>query len=150
MAKRLRGTKSPFRECIRSRREELKRTKHLKQVDIARALGIESPEFVSMVEQGRRNLDLNKVPALADVLQLDRVALGKLALYESAPMLYLALFGDEIPGSVAERDGSANVPMFSRRAIELLGALPEPVRRAFEELIEVIARYELPAYRTRE
>ena len=139
MPKRLEGTPSPFQRRIRERREQLKESEHLTQTDIARAIGIESPEFITMLEQGRRNLDLNKVPRLADVLKLDRKNLCKLALYETAPSLYAELFDTSLPPGVTEAvlDEDADEPppraMGVTRElvypVELLMRLPEPLRK---------------------
>jgi len=88
---------TPFAEIIRRRRLEL----GLLQVDVARRLGVRSSEFIGMLEKGGsvpggRNLELNKVPRMADALQLSRKDLTRLALFETAPMAAMTLFGDQI------------------------------------------------------
>lgn len=85
--------KLTFGVVIRERREEL----HLSQGAVARGLGISSPEFVGMVEKGQRRLQLNKVPMLAVVLQLDPVALSRLALFEAHRVIYETICGSEPP-----------------------------------------------------
>jgi transcriptional regulator with XRE-family HTH domain len=80
---------SRFGELIRQRREQL----GMSQTEVARRVGIGSPEFVGMVETGKRPVPLDRVPALAEALQLDRVNLCKEALSERHPVLYHALFG---------------------------------------------------------
>src|SRR5262245_12451249 len=52
---------------VRERREELS----MPQQSLADALGIRSGEFISMVEAGKRKLDLDKIPRLASTLNLD-------------------------------------------------------------------------------
>jgi transcriptional regulator with XRE-family HTH domain len=159
MPKRLEGTPSPLQRRIRERREQLKESEHLTQTDIARAIGIESPEFITMLEQGRRNLDLNKVPRLADVLKLDRKDMCKLALYEAAPSLYAELFGTSLPPTVTEAvlDEDLDEPprMIAVTSellypVELLMKLPEPLRESVERLIGDLNRYAWPAYRGRD
>jgi hypothetical protein len=109
-----------------------------------------------MLEQGRRNLDLNKVPRLADVLKLDRKDLCKLALYESAPSLYAELFDTSLPPSVTEADAEKpprrTIAVTSELVypVELLMRLPEAVRKSVERLIGDLDRYAWPAYRGRD
>ena len=159
MPKRLEGTPSPLQRRIRERREQLKESEHLTQTDIARAIGIESPEFITMLEQGRRHLDLNKVPRLADVLKLDRRDMCKLALYETAPSLYVELFGTSVPPSVTEAvldkdaDGQPRMIAITPELlypVELLMKLPVPLRESVERLIGDLNRYAWPAYRGRD
>ena len=87
------SSSTKIRDILRERREEL----GLSQVELSRALGIASDEFISMVETGKRSFALNNISRLADVLRLDRGDLCKCALYETAPTLYLAVFGAEPP-----------------------------------------------------
>jgi transcriptional regulator with XRE-family HTH domain len=159
MPKRLAGTPSPFQLRIRERREQLKKLEHLTQTDIAKAIRIGSPEFITMLEQGRRNLDLNKVPELADVLKLDRKDLCKLALYEAAPNLYATLFDTSLPPNVSEVVPNEDEDEALVRAVtvtpemvhpvELLMRLPEHLRRSVERLIEDLDQYAWQAYRER-
>lgn len=76
-------------EIIRGRRTEL----DLKQADVARAVGVGSPDYISMLESGNRQLDLDRVPALAKVLKLDPRELTSLALLEQFPIAAAALGG---------------------------------------------------------
>jgi transcriptional regulator with XRE-family HTH domain len=61
--------KSPetLREVLKHRRQEL----GLLQPDIARAIGVKSADFISLVENGQRSIDLNRIPALARILKLN-------------------------------------------------------------------------------
>jgi transcriptional regulator with XRE-family HTH domain len=77
-----------FGAIVRQRREELGAS----QGQIAKAVGISSPEFIGMMEAGSRPVPLDRVPALADALQLDRSDLCKAALAERHPTFYRALF----------------------------------------------------------
>lgn len=68
-------------EVLKHRRKEL----DLLQPDIARAIGVKSADFISLVESGRRSMDLNRIPALARVLKLNAKDLLLLAIYEQWP-----------------------------------------------------------------
>jgi len=104
-----------------------------------------------MVELGQRNLDLNKVPRLADVLKLDRGDLCKLALFEAAPVLYSALFGSDAPGEVRLADGKLDesVPTPTRNINDMMMTLPVPIRDALLGLVETLGSSLNPPYRRR-
>lgn len=85
------GAHTSFAETIRNRRLELGRT----QREVACAVGIASPDFIGLVESGKRRLDLDRVPALAKVLEVDPGPLCRQALAERAPRLAAQLFGTE-------------------------------------------------------
>ena len=55
--------------------------------DLGAALGFEREIVVSLIKAGSMRFPLNKVPALAAVLQLDAADLLKIALHESDPAL---------------------------------------------------------------
>ncbi len=79
-----------FNELIRARRQAL----GLTQADVAGQLGCQ-PEFITLIESGRRRAALDRVPEIAIVLQLDAGDLCRLALAERAPRFCAALFGPE-------------------------------------------------------
>ena len=81
-----------FHEVIRNRRRQLQRS----QREVARAVGIQSADFISLVEKGQRRIDLDRIPALAAVLDLDVHQLCRQALALSAPRMAEALFGAEV------------------------------------------------------
>ncbi|MGC2321034.1 MAG: helix-turn-helix transcriptional regulator [Terriglobales bacterium] len=68
-------------EVLKHRRQEL----GLLQPDIARAIGVKSADFISLVESGQRSMDLNRIPALARVLKLNAKDLVLLAIQEQWP-----------------------------------------------------------------
>jgi transcriptional regulator with XRE-family HTH domain len=78
---------SHFSRLIRRRREELRLT----QAEIAEKIDV-TPDFVALAELGYRRLDLDRIPALADALKLNRRQLCRQALRERAPELYRQLF----------------------------------------------------------
>jgi transcriptional regulator with XRE-family HTH domain len=86
-----------LRLVIRERREALGMT----QQEVAELVGTE-PEFIGMVEGGRRRFDLDRLATLADALQFDKTQLCRLGLYERAPQLYRVLFGDGPPAFEAD------------------------------------------------
>ena len=160
MPKRLQAIPTPLQRLIRERRKELKKSDGLTQTDIARAIGIQSPEFITLLEQGRRNIDLNRIPQLADVLKINRKDLCRLALYEAAPGLYAALFDSMLPpttGQVAaigdEDEEPAGSIVVSAESVYPIGCflrLPEPLRKSVERLIEELDKYAWPAYHGRD
>jgi transcriptional regulator with XRE-family HTH domain len=66
---------------IRERREEL----GLSQMDLARALKLKSPQFISNIERGLVNIPLKKIDQFCRVLQLDYKFLLKLVHEEKIP-----------------------------------------------------------------
>lgn len=68
-------------EVLKHRRQEL----GLLQPDIAKAIGVKSADFISLVESGQRSMDLNRIPALARVLKLNAKDLVLLAIHEQWP-----------------------------------------------------------------
>jgi transcriptional regulator with XRE-family HTH domain len=82
----------PFSQVIRQRRTALR----LKQAEIAAALRVE-PESIAHWERGRRRIELNKIPRLAAVLQLNAKDLCIFALFEWHASFYATLFGTDRP-----------------------------------------------------
>jgi len=68
-------------DVLKHHRQEL----GLLQPDIARAIGVKSADFISLVESGQRSMDLNRIPALARVLKLNAKDLVLLAIHEQWP-----------------------------------------------------------------
>ena len=130
-------TTTPLARILRQRREELQLT----QADVARALDIQSSEFIGMVENGQRRLHLNKVPQLAGVLKLDTETLCRLALFEDAPQFALSVFGAKIKTfvPVAARNRRGESVQMSPEQIAIyqrLYALPSALRLTVLALIE--------------
>ncbi len=76
-----------LRLYIRQRRQELDKT----QREIALACGV-TPDYIALIEAGVRRLELQRVPYLADALNVDRAELCRRALAERAPRFYRELF----------------------------------------------------------
>jgi transcriptional regulator with XRE-family HTH domain len=70
-----------MKEILKRRRQEL----GLLQPDIARAIGVKSADFISLVESGQRSIDLNRIPALARILKLNAKDLVLMAIHEQWP-----------------------------------------------------------------
>jgi transcriptional regulator with XRE-family HTH domain len=77
---------------IKQRRDALR----LKQQQIADELRV-GPESVGNWERAKRRIELDRVPPLAAILQLDPQDLCRIALFETHPRLYATLFGTERP-----------------------------------------------------
>jgi transcriptional regulator with XRE-family HTH domain len=82
----------PLSAVIKQRRTRL----GLTQQQIADALQV-VPESIGYWERDRRRIELDRVPHLAAVLELDQQDVCRLALYEHYPQLHATLFGAERP-----------------------------------------------------
>jgi transcriptional regulator with XRE-family HTH domain len=82
----------PLHQILRRRRQELR----LNQAHIAEALNI-TPEAVGLWECGRRRMELDKLPRIAEVLMLQKRDLCIAALYQFHPRLYAEVFGSQAP-----------------------------------------------------
>jgi transcriptional regulator with XRE-family HTH domain len=116
-----------LRTFMRRRREEL----GLTQVDVARAVGVSSGDFISLVEKGIRKLDLDRMPRLAEVLQSDPVEVSRVALQEQYPLLATVLVG---------RPSKKTVPTQSEAdlAAQKLKDLPRQVRQMVINMIDML------------
>ena len=72
---------------IRARRRELSLT----QADVARSCGLASCDFIGLVEAGHRRLQLERIPRLAEVLEVHPRFLCLLALRSWSPRFAAAL-----------------------------------------------------------
>ena len=77
-------------QLIRQRRTALRLT----QAQVAAEVNVE-PESVCLWENGRRRIELDRIPRLAAALQLDEADLCWMALSEWHPRLYAAVCGAE-------------------------------------------------------
>ena len=80
-----------FAQFIRQRRLSLR----LRQSEIAAAMRVE-PESVGHWEAGRRRIELNRIPHLASLLEVNPPDLCRLALNEWHPCFHDALFGQNL------------------------------------------------------
>ena len=106
-------------EVIRERRTELR----MSQSDVAKLIKTKAPEYIGMIENGTRSLELNKIPSLARALKLNEQDLTKLALYNAHPEAYKALHraGEPIPSSVQKnKENQSHVLQISREDLELV------------------------------
>jgi len=82
----------PLSALIRQRRTTLGLTQQ-QVADVLRVV----PECVSLWERAKRRVELDRIPPLAAILQLDEQDVCQLALFEHYPRLHAALFGAERP-----------------------------------------------------
>ena len=82
----------PFHQILRRRRQELR----LNQAHIAEALHI-TPEAVGLWECGRRRMELDKLPRLAEALGLQKRDFCLAALYHFHPRVYAEICGGQAP-----------------------------------------------------
>lgn len=66
-------------------------SKEKTQKQIADELGYEKPNIITMFKQGKTNLPLNKVGAMAKAINVDKIYLLRLVLSEYVPETYVAL-----------------------------------------------------------
>jgi transcriptional regulator with XRE-family HTH domain len=114
----------PLSQVIRQHRGVL----GLTQAQVAAELNIE-PESVSLWENGRRRVELDKLPRLAVILRLHAADVCRLALFQWNPRLYASLFGSEPPQAPralnpsTDTNGSGRPPALSAAGA---GGPPEP------------------------
>jgi transcriptional regulator with XRE-family HTH domain len=114
-------------DILKNRRKEL----GLTQQDIAAALRIRSPEFIGLVERGSRGLDLNRIPALAAILNVKADRLVETYINEVAPEAYKALVGRTGPTLPLVEDQDV------RRLLDLFFRLDETHRQDLLTLLSV-------------
>ena len=85
-------TTMPLHQILRHRRQELR----LKQAHIAEALQV-TPEAVGLWECGRRRMEMDKLPRIAETLRLEKRGLCLAALHQFHPRMYAELFGSQAP-----------------------------------------------------
>lgn len=81
------------KSIVRQRRKELGMSVN----DLARAVGARSSEFIVMIEEGHKVIDLNRIPAFAAALKLDVMGFSLCCLFEVSPTFYRAMFGEGEP-----------------------------------------------------
>jgi len=129
------GNIATLAQLISARRRDLGKT----QAEIAKAVGFSSPEFIGMVEGGIRTMDLNKIPRLADALELDRVDLCRMALYEELPSMFAVLFGRSKKQFTIHEGGATKSVRIPEPALDFLHKfydLPAPVRNSITIMVE--------------
>jgi transcriptional regulator with XRE-family HTH domain len=91
--------------ALRCQRQKLR----LSQSEVAVRLGV-SEVAVGFWESGKRAVELDRVPHLAEVLALDPTALSLLALSEAHPRLYRQLFPAGSPANAFTAAEGATTP----------------------------------------
>jgi predicted XRE-type DNA-binding protein len=114
----------------------------LKKVEVAKALGYERSNVISMMTKGQMSIPLTKVPALADLLGIERRTLLHMVLREYNPDLLLVLC--EVEGHSLSRNELEIVEAF-RRATDhtdpdVTYARRRGVQEAFRDIFMAKAR----------
>ena len=91
---------------LANRRKQLGLTQEV----VAIGVNILSPEFIGLVERGKRHFDLNKIPKLAHVLGLPANRPVEVYLNEHAPDAYKVLFEAANPLQVNISIGESDLP----------------------------------------
>lgn len=112
-----------LRDYIKSRRTQL----GLTQAQLAKAIGVASPDFISMVETGVRNFDPDRIPALAKALNTPADVMCWMALDEMFPT-----FADTL------RSTRKNYQPFGNDTMRKLNRLPYTVQQHIKNLITTL------------
>jgi transcriptional regulator with XRE-family HTH domain len=125
-----------LREVLKHRRQEL----GLLQPDIARAIGLKSADFISLVESGQRSVDLNRIPALARILKLNAKDLVLMAIHEQWPEAAVVLTSGRT---------SRGLEILSEEAelADKLSRLSAESRPSFLVLLTACCRWDPPSQR---
>ena len=119
-------------ETMRRRREEL----GWSQEEVAEQLGL-TADFVSLCERGLRRVGLDRIPRLAEILELNAKELAVLALTEEAPQLAdVMLQGKLSSGFKLPEFGKAEQECF-RRLMALDRNQREPLLSTIDTLYDL-------------
>ena len=110
----------------------------LTQREISRRAGLPKPNVLSMMKAGETKVPLNRIPALAEVCEVDAATFIRIAMTEYHPEIWRVL-EEELGGSLSENEehlisdwryllhkATDEPPLFGNRSIEtacLTGAL---------------------------
>lgn len=123
-----------FQRLIRHRRDMVQ--KSLAQV--ATEIHVK-PEFIAMVEAGKRHIKLNRAPDLARALEFDPKEFCKRALFEAAPELFRVLYEEEVAPTVKEvPPDQANILRLSPAAADFwqrFSALSDDLQEAIYKIV---------------
>jgi transcriptional regulator with XRE-family HTH domain len=125
-------------ELIRSRRNELSLT----QQEVAEKVGVKSGEYISLVESGVRNLDLDRIPRLAEALRVNSAMLARMALAEQYPLLAASL---EKP----KRGARPNLSATEESILHKLKELPYQAQQLVANTVDVLHHQCTPSTRSR-
>lgn len=132
-------TKEDFLRFVRERRDATAVNKTQSQV--AKALDYSSGEYWGLIEAGKRNVDPEKVPLLADILVLNRKAFTKVYLKIFMPNLYFTFWGEENLELTAP-DTQKKFVRITEAEIDLLNKLnrmPSSGRKSVVSMVELLA-----------
>lgn len=120
-----------IQQFIRDRRTQL----GLTQAELASRMKINSPEFIAQVEGGHRNITLERIPSLADALQVNRQDMVKLSLYYELPQVYRILFGNTNPTKDVKEQKTYQPKTDADELLEKWESLPKESRISIRNLV---------------
>ncbi len=112
----------------------------LSQMSVSKAVGHKTAEWLGMIENNVRALDIEKIPAIAGLLRLDARDLLRIAMFEYYPKVAEALFPDDSPHAPAEVE-SAPPAKISAQAMDLavrLDRLSPEQLRVFGQMADMV------------
>ena len=131
-------TKAEFQAFLRARRNAKGKT----LAEIARHIGYGSGDYYQLIEAGKRMVDGDKIPLLADALDVNRQELSKLYLRIVYPNLHSTFWAAE-DVHLSETDPTdKRFVEVSERTIDLLNRiykLPSVKRRKLLDLLDMLA-----------
>lgn len=126
-----------FLRFVRERRDAVNKT----QSQVGNALGYKSGEYWGLIESGKRNVDPEKVPRWAEVLDLDRQAFTKLYLKIFMPNIYFTFWGEEELALQAP-EAQKRFARITELEIDLLNKLnrmPAVARKSVLSMVELLS-----------
>lgn len=115
----------------------------LTQAQVAAHLGFKSADYICLVEQGLRNMDLDKIPALAEILKMNSSEVCRMALEQQYPIFSQCVLKEKLFRAV---------PLYNpevRHAVERLSHLPQELRQMAINVINVLYEKESRPQRVR-
>src|SRR5664279_6141672 len=119
-------------ELIRQRREDL----GLSQEDIARQLMVTS-DFVGLCERGMRKIGLERIPRLAEILEVNAKDLALMALSKEAPELAQVMLQGKVSKDFELPDLSKSEQEGFRKLMALDRSQREPILSTIDALYDM-------------
>ena len=126
-------TKEEFQAFLRARRNHVGKT----LAEIARQIGYGSGDYYQLIEAGKRMVDGDKIPLLADALELNRQELSKLYLRIMYPNLHSTFWAAEDVHLESSPEGKRFVEV-SERTIDLLNRIYKLQSVKRKKLLDVL------------
>lgn len=130
----------PKNQTVGSVVKHFRERRNMSQRDLSKAMGHSSPEWTSMIEIGARKLDIDRVPRLAQILQISPKDLAMLAFAQYYPATYRALFSNTKPGLPGEQETPVTLPPEAYELAMLVEALPPHDREVVVTVAKALAK----------